>query len=190
MSTLNLGILAHVDAGKTSLTERLLYEAGVIDAIGSVDDGTTQTDTLALERRRGITIKAAVARSRRGPHGQPDRHPGPPRLHRRGRAGAGRAGRGRARGLGGGGRAGADPGALAGAAAAGACPTLIFVNKIDRGGAHPDRVLAEIAGRLTPRVIAMGAVTAARAAATRSSARSARRPGVRRWARRAAGRAG
>src|SRR5690242_724708 len=58
---LNLGILAHVDAGKTSLTERLLHAAGVIDEIGSVDAGTTQTDTLALERRRGITIKAAVA---------------------------------------------------------------------------------------------------------------------------------
>ena len=60
MSTLNLGILAHVDAGKTSLTERLLYAAGVIDEIGSVDDGSTQTDTLALERQRGITIKSAV----------------------------------------------------------------------------------------------------------------------------------
>ena len=58
--TLNLGILAHVDAGKTTLTERLLYAAGVIDEIGSVDDGTTQTDTLALERQRGITIKSAV----------------------------------------------------------------------------------------------------------------------------------
>ena len=60
MSTLNLGILAHVDAGKTSLTERLLYAAGVIDEIGSVDDGSTQTDSLALERQRGITIKSAV----------------------------------------------------------------------------------------------------------------------------------
>ena len=47
MRTLNLGILAHVDAGKTSLTERLLYAAGVIDEIGSVDDGSTQTDSLA-----------------------------------------------------------------------------------------------------------------------------------------------
>jgi hypothetical protein len=58
--TLNLGILAHVDAGKTTLTERLLHAAGVIDELGSVDHGTTQTDTLALEQRRGITIKAAV----------------------------------------------------------------------------------------------------------------------------------
>ena len=58
--TLNLGILAHVDAGKTTLTERLLYAAGVIDAVGSVDAGTTQTDSLALERQRGITIKSAV----------------------------------------------------------------------------------------------------------------------------------
>src|SRR5580658_8347122 len=57
---LNLGILAHVDAGKTTLTERLLYAAGAIDEIGSVDDGTTQTDSLALERERGITIKSAV----------------------------------------------------------------------------------------------------------------------------------
>src|SRR3981081_4521585 len=58
--TLNLGILAHVDAGKTSLTERLLFAAGVIDEIGTVDDGSTQTDSLALERQRGITIKSAV----------------------------------------------------------------------------------------------------------------------------------
>src|SRR5712692_7137403 len=60
MRTLNLGILAHVDAGKTSLTERLLFAAGVIDEVGSVDDGSTQTDSLALERQRGITIKSAV----------------------------------------------------------------------------------------------------------------------------------
>src|SRR5213080_1394217 len=58
--TLNLGILAHVDAGKTTLTERVLYAAGVIDEVGSVDDGTTQTDSLTLERQRGITIKSAV----------------------------------------------------------------------------------------------------------------------------------
>ena len=61
MKTLNLGILAHVDAGKTTLTERLLYAAGAINTIGSVDAGTTQTDYLALERERGITIRSAVA---------------------------------------------------------------------------------------------------------------------------------
>src|SRR3984957_16708755 len=61
MQSLSLGILAHVDAGKTSLTERLLYSAGVIDRLGSVDKGDTQTDSLALERQRGITIKSAVA---------------------------------------------------------------------------------------------------------------------------------
>ncbi|MEV6521111.1 translation factor GTPase family protein [Longispora sp. NPDC051575] len=60
MKTLNIGILAHVDAGKTSLTERLLFETGVIHRIGSVDAGSTTTDSLDLERRRGITIQSAV----------------------------------------------------------------------------------------------------------------------------------
>ena len=60
-TSLNLGILAHVDAGKTSLTERLLHTTGVIGDLGSVDAGSTVTDSLDLERRRGITIKAAVA---------------------------------------------------------------------------------------------------------------------------------
>ncbi|MFC6064803.1 elongation factor G [Streptomyces ochraceiscleroticus] len=60
MQYVNLGILAHVDAGKTSLTERLLQAAGVIDEVGSVDDGSTRTDSLELERQRGITIKSAV----------------------------------------------------------------------------------------------------------------------------------
>jgi ribosomal protection tetracycline resistance protein len=61
MQSLNLGVLAHVDAGKTSLTERLLYAAGSISELGSVDEGNTQTDSFALERQRGITIKSAVA---------------------------------------------------------------------------------------------------------------------------------
>jgi ribosomal protection tetracycline resistance protein len=58
---LNLGILAHVDAGKTSLTERLLFDNGAISQLGSVDAGSTQTDTSELERERGITIRSAVA---------------------------------------------------------------------------------------------------------------------------------
>ena len=60
MRTLNLGILAHVDAGKTTLTQRLLHAAGAIDEIGSVDDGSTQNDNLTLEPQRGITIRSAV----------------------------------------------------------------------------------------------------------------------------------
>ena len=61
MRTLNLGILAHVDAGKTSLTERLLFEAGAIPELGSVDAGTTRTDSMDIERRRGITVRTNVA---------------------------------------------------------------------------------------------------------------------------------
>ena len=57
---LNLGIVAHVDAGKTTLTERLLYETGVSSHLGRVDHGDTVTDADAIERRRGITIRSAV----------------------------------------------------------------------------------------------------------------------------------
>ena len=58
---LNIGILAHIDAGKTSLTERLLFNNGAIKLLGSVDKGSTQTDTMILERQRGITIRSAIA---------------------------------------------------------------------------------------------------------------------------------
>lgn len=60
-TSLTLGVVAHVDAGKTSLTERLLFATGASDSLGSVDAGTSRTDSLDLERRRGITIRAAVA---------------------------------------------------------------------------------------------------------------------------------
>jgi len=54
----NIGIFAHVDAGKTTLSERILSHAGAIRNIGSVDAGTAHTDTLPVERRRGISVKA------------------------------------------------------------------------------------------------------------------------------------
>ena len=159
MQSLNLGILAHVDAGKTSLTERLLFAAGVIDKIGRVDDGSTQTDSLALERQRGITIKAAVVSFAIGDlvvnlidtPGHPDFI----------------AEVERTLGV-------LDGAVLVVSAVEGVqaqtrilmrtlrrlhLPAVIFVNKIDRSGASPDRVLADIAARLTPAVTAMGAVT-------------------------------
>ena len=158
MRTLNLGILAHVDAGKTSLTERLLYNAGAITAIGSVDEGSTQTDSLALERARGITIKAAVASF---PVGRTTVNlidtPGHPDFI----AEVERA------------LSVLDGAVLVVSAVEGVqpqtrilmralrrlgLPALIFVNKIDRGGAEPQRVLRDIAAKLTPAVVPMGTV--------------------------------
>ena len=60
MKIINIGILAHVDAGKTTLSESLLYSSGAITESGSVDQGTTRTDTMSLERQRGITIQTSV----------------------------------------------------------------------------------------------------------------------------------
>ncbi len=156
MRTLNLGILAHVDAGKTSLTERLLFTAGVIDEIGSVDDGSTQTDSLALERQRGITIRSAVVSFVVGDvtvnlidtPGHPDFIAEVERV-----------------------LSVLDGAVLVVSAVEGVqaqtrvlmrtlqrlgIPTLIFVNKIDRSGADTGRTLAAIADKLTPAVIAMG----------------------------------
>ncbi len=156
--TLNLGILAHVDAGKTSLTERLLYCAGVVDEPGSVDEGTTRTDSLALERQRGITIKSAVVSFTAGGHtvnlidtpGHPDFVAEVERA-----------------------LSVLDGVVLVVSAVEGVqpqtrilwralqrlrVPTLFFVNKIDRRGASDERVLAGIAERLTAAIVPMGSV--------------------------------
>ena len=61
MKKLTIGILAHVDAGKTTLTEQLLYRSGSLREAGSVDAGTAHTDFLEVERRRGISVKASSA---------------------------------------------------------------------------------------------------------------------------------
>ena len=158
--SLNLGILAHVDAGKTTLTERLLHLAGVIDEPGSVDSGTTSTDTLAIERRRGITIKAAVVSFPLGDltvnlvdtPGHPDFIAEVERV-----------------------LSVLDGAVLVLSAVEGVqpqsrilmralqrlrVPTLLFVNKVDRVGADVDAVLAAITARLTPDVVMMGAVSA------------------------------
>ncbi|MFG2586869.1 GTP-binding protein [Streptomyces sp. NPDC048438] len=156
MHTLNLGILAHVDAGKTSLTERLLHTAGVIDAVGSVDDGSTQTDTLALERQRGITIKSAVVSfTVAGVTVNLIDTPGHPDFI---------AEVERVLGV-------LDGAVLVVSAVEGVqaqtrilmralrrlrIPTLVFVNKTDRAGARYEGVLSDIARRLSPAVVAMG----------------------------------
>ncbi|SEO69273.1 elongation factor G [Actinacidiphila rubida] len=172
MRSLNLGILAHVDAGKTSLTERLLHTAGVIDAVGSVDDGSTTTDSLALERRRGITIKSAVVSFPLGGRtvnlidtpGHPDFI----------------AEVERALGV-------LDGAVLVVSAVEGVqpqtrillrtlrrlrIPTLVFVNKLDRGGAGLDRTLDGIRARLTPDVVPMVTATHQGGRDARTAARS------------------
>jgi len=58
--TRNIGIAAHIDAGKTTTTERILFYAGLIHKIGDVDDGNTVTDWMEQERERGITITSAA----------------------------------------------------------------------------------------------------------------------------------
>ena len=60
MSRRNVGIFAHVDAGKTTTTEHLLYHSGRIRALGSVDSGTAQTDSMDVERERGISVRSAT----------------------------------------------------------------------------------------------------------------------------------
>src|SRR6476620_6795983 len=58
--TRNIGIAAHIDAGKTTLTERILFYTGMIHRIGEVHEGNTSTDWMEQERARGITITSAA----------------------------------------------------------------------------------------------------------------------------------
>ena len=57
---INLALMAHVDAGKTTLTEQLLFQCGAIRKLGRVDDGTARTDSLAVERERFARLAAAL----------------------------------------------------------------------------------------------------------------------------------
>jgi ribosomal protection tetracycline resistance protein len=153
--TLNLGILAHVDAGKTTLTERLLFTAGVIAELGNVDKGTTQTDSLALEQQRGITIKSAVvsfaiddvAVNLIDTPGHPDFIAEVERVLRvlDGAVLVVSAVE----------RVQPQTRVLMRALKRLRIPTLMFVNKIDRIGADCERALNDISERLTPAVVAM-----------------------------------
>ena len=56
----NIGVIAHIDAGKTTVTERILYHTGLTRRLGNVDEGSTVTDFMPQERERGITIQSAA----------------------------------------------------------------------------------------------------------------------------------
>src|SRR5438067_7276472 len=82
----NIGIVAHVDSGKTTVSERVLYYTGVSHKIGEVHEGTTVTDWMPQERERGITITAAAITCEWKDHQINHRHARARGLYHRGRA--------------------------------------------------------------------------------------------------------
>jgi len=159
VAIINLGILAHVDAGKTSLTERILFQTGVIKSVGSVDKGTTQTDTMELERARGITIRSAVVSFQLNQLkvnliDTPGHADFVAEVERSLRVLDGVV-------LVVSAVEGVQPQTrrLVRAIREAGLPLLVFVNKIDRLGARGERLLEEIRRKLTLRVVAMNAPT-------------------------------
>jgi ribosomal protection tetracycline resistance protein len=146
----NVGIVAHVDAGKTTVTEQFLFRAGALAAAGSVDRGTCASDSLSVERERGISVRLATIsfewdNVRFNIIDTPGHVDFSAEVERSLRA--------------------LDCAVLVLSAAEGVqahsetifralqdleIPTIIFINKIDRLGADVDAVLAEIGRELTP----------------------------------------
>ncbi|WP_017624595.1 elongation factor G [Nocardiopsis chromatogenes] len=168
---LTIGIVAHVDAGKTSLTERLLYDTGAIGRMGGVDTGDTVTDTGRIERERGITVRTAVTCF--SAHGRQVTIVDTPG-HADFVAEVERA------------LAVLDAAVLVVSAVEGVqahtrllmrhlreagLPVLVFVNKADRRGARPDGVLDELRRRSPARLLPLNRVEGAgtRQARTRAA---------------------
>jgi elongation factor G len=138
----NFGIMAHIDAGKTTTTERILYYTGKSHKIGEVHDGAATMDWMEQEQERGITITSAATTTFWKPDRSPDgkaplqhhRHPRPRGLHHRGRALAGRSRR-RRRALDA--NAGVEPQTetVWRQADRYKVPRMVFVNKMDKIGA-------------------------------------------------------
>lgn len=152
---INIGIVAHADAGKTTLTEQLLFEAGELRTLGSVDTRNTQTDWLEIERQRGISVKASSTKLFwQGCQINLIDTPGHVDF-------AGEVQRSLSM---------LDAAVLVVSAAEGIqgqtevlwealstlkIPTLLFINKIDRAGAEPQKLLEELAAQFSEYIAVM-----------------------------------
>ena len=157
----NIGIMAHVDAGKTTLTEQFLYASGIIRMPGRVDHGTSLTDSLEVERMRGITVRAAsVGLNWKGTNVRIIDTPGHadfyPEVERSIRA--------------------LDGAVLVVSSVEGVqlqtltiwmalrelgIPTLIFVNKLDRVGSEPHKLVEDMEKQLSTSILPMQFVSRA-----------------------------